>query len=566
MWSLGSYVPVKFWRAALAVVALAVLCGCDLSPRPLPGPPHQVRRVTSPFTPAKPPLTLEAAINRAVDLGPAGSATTVYLSFGLKVRNAADLAALVASGKTISPDEYAARFELDSPSVEQAVAALQAVGLRASWEPGSSVIAADAAAPLAASLLGVGIENYRMPDGTTFYASRDQPKIPTQLVAVADNLSGLDNYRRARAHAVPPGGLTATDLLAFYNIKPLRDAGLDGTGQTIVLPEIDDLPNFNDLNKFANKFGLPPFDSSVLTVKRDPTWGTPEKPQGETVLDLEIIHEIAPKAKLLVYLSAADFAHGDRAFAQMVNDHLGSIISESLGSCEADTPKGHRDTYASIEDQAVALGMSHFIASGDNGAYECGQDQDASGSFPSSLPTVTAVGGTTVFESEQGIYYKEYAWGSPIDESGGGGGYSHFYSLPSYQSHVSQAAGRGFRQIPDVSAAADPMTGFHIIFQGKDGQAGGTSASTPLWAGVVALINQDLKKKGLKEVGFANPALYWMGENSSKLPAKPFHDVTAGNNLFYDAGVGWDFATGWGSMDAVALDAAWVTYKKSGGG
>jgi kumamolisin len=120
--------------------------------------------------------------------------------------------------------------------------------------------------------------------------------------------------------------------------------------------------------------------------------------------------------------------------------------------------------------------------------------------------------------------------------------------------------------VPDVSADADPATGFHIVFEGKDGQAGGTSASTPLWAATVALINQDLKKKGLREVGFANPALYWMGENSSRLPAKPFHDVTTGNNLAYNAGVGWDFATGWGSMDGSALDAAWILYIRGGGG
>jgi kumamolisin len=556
---------VKF-RHGAASIGLILFMASSLAAcvGPTPNPPQQVGRAISQPTSNKPPLTLPAAIKRAVDLGPADTATTVFLSFGLKVRNAPDLAALIAAGKTISPDEYASRFGIDAPSVDHAVATLNAAGFRASWEAGSSVIAADGAAPVAASLLGVGIDNYRMPDGTTFYASLDQPKIPPQVAAVADKVSGLDNYRRTRSRAVPPGGLTATDLLAFYNIKPLRAAGLDGTGQTIVLPEIDDLPNLNDLNKFATKFGLPPYDS-LLTVKRDPNWGTPDKPQGETVLDLEIIHEIAPNAKLVVYLSAADFAHGDRAFAQMVTDHLGSIISESLGSCEADTPSGHRDNYAAIEDRAVALGMSHFVASGDNGAYECGQDQPASGSFPSTLPTVTCVGGTTVFESEQGLYYQEYAWGSPIDESGSGGGASHFYTLPSYQKNVSNAAGHGFRQMPDVSANADPMSGFHIIFQGKDGQAGGTSASTPLWAAVVALINQDLLKKGLKEVGFANPALYWMGDNQSKLSAKPFHDVSAGNNLGYDAVPGWDFATGWGSMDAVALDAAWVTYKKSGG-
>ncbi len=214
----------------------------------------------------------------------------------------------------------------------------------------------------------------------------------------------------------------------------------------------------------------------------------------------------------------------------------------------------------------MALGISHFVASGDNGAYTCGVDQEPAASFPSTLPTVTAVGGTSVFESQQGVYFKEYAWGSPLDQTGSGGGPSRFYAMPTYQQNVARSEGRGLRQVPDVAADGDPSTGFHIIFGGKDGQAGGTSAATPLWAATVALINQDLKQKGMHEVGFANPALYWMGDNSSKLSPKPFHDVTVGNNLGYGAVPGWDFATGWGSMDAAALDAAWIRYIKSGGG
>src|SRR5437867_92749 len=162
-------------------------------------------------------------------------------------------------------------------------------------------------------------------DGTTFYAARDQPRLPPALAAVVTNVSGLDDYRRTRGYAVRPGGLIPTDVLSYYNIKSLRDAGLDGTGQTIMLPEIDDLPNFSDLEKFATKYGLPAF-ASVLTVKRDPSWGTPEKAQGETVLDLEIVHAVAPKAKLVVYLSAPDFGHGDRAFDQLVTVRPGSII------------------------------------------------------------------------------------------------------------------------------------------------------------------------------------------------------------------------------------------------
>jgi kumamolisin len=519
------------------------------------------------FRPApSPPPTLDAAIRHAVDLGPADASTIVSLSFGLNVRDPQRLAQLIASGRTVTPEAYSAQFGPDPTAVQAAVASLQRAGFQASWKPGSSVLAADGPAPLAASLLHVAIDNFRQADGTTFYAALAEPQIPPQLARMASNVSGLDNYRRAHSRAVRRGGLTPTDVLSFYNLKPLRQAGLDGTGQTILLPEIDDLPNFSDLNKFAQEFGLPPFDSSNLIVKRDPSWGTPEKPQGETVLDLEIIHSIAPGAKLVVYLSAPDFGHGDRAFDQMVTDHLGSIISESLGACEPDTPGGHRNTYASIQDRAVAQGMSHFVASGDSGAYTCGEDRGPAGSFPATLPTVTAVGGTTVFESEQGAYYKETAWGGPIEQSGSGGGPSRFYALPAYQKNVSQALGRGNRQVPDVSAAADPATGFHIVFLGKDGQAGGTSASTPLWAATIALINQDLKKKGLREVGFANPALYWMGENSAKLPAKPFHDITTGNNLAYNSTPGWDFATGWGSMDGAALDAAWILYIKGGGG
>ena len=232
---------------------------------------------------------------------------------------------------------------------------------------------------------------------------------------------------------------------------------------------------------------------------------------------------------------------------------------------------GARNVYASIQDRSRALGMSHFVATGDTGAFTCGLDQNPAGSFPSTLPTVTAVGGTTVFESREGVYFKEYAWGSPLDESVGA---DQLHALVhaedaddgGFESTNLEGVAHGLRQVPDVSGDGDPLTGYHILFNGREGQAGGTSASTPLWAATVALINQDLNKKGLREVGFANPALYWMGENSAKLNPKPFHDVVGGNNLGYDAVAGWDFATGWGSMDAVALDAAWIRYIKSGGG
>ena len=517
-----------------AVVAAAAVAfvACQTSPQPQ-------ARATAPRPVPRPSATLAQAIARATDLGAAGASTAVSLDFGLKSASQ------------------------DPAQVMRAVKALDAAGLQASWIPPSSLIAADGPATAAGVLLHVRFETYRSPDGVSFYSALGAPELPAAVAAVATDVSGLDSYRRPHGFAVAPGGLKAPDVLSFYNLKPLRDAGLDGSGQTILFPEVDDL-NTADLEAFASEFGLPPF-GPILTIRRDPSWGTPMKPQGETVLDLEIAHEVAPAAKLVAYLSADDFGHGDRAFDALVTEHLGSIISESLGSCEPDTPAGVRNVYAAIEDRAIAQGMTHFVASGDSGAFTCGQDQDPAASFPSTLPSVTAVGGTTVFESQQGVYFKEYAWGSPIDQSGGGGGASVFYPQPVWQKNEAQFAGHGQRQVPDVAADGDPITGFHIYFAGPDGQIGGTSAATPLWAATVALINEDLKKKGLREAGFANPALYWMGENSAKLNPKPFHDVAAGNNLGFEATSGWDFATGWGSMDGAGLDAAWVRYIKSGG-
>ncbi len=555
---------MKF-RVAAAVLLLPALASsaCGQPPATSTAPP---RAAILNGKPSAPPPSLAEAIRVARDLGPAGPSTEVNLNFTLKTREQARLDALLGAGQTVSAEQYAADFGPDPQLVKAALAQLRQYGFDPAWAVGSQILSVDGPAPNAEALLGVEIDSYRQSDGSTFYAAVDAPRLTGSLGAVVASIAGLDSYRRMRGHAVKPGGLTATDLMDFYNITALRKKNLDGTGQTILFPEIEQLPqsNLNDLNKFATEFGLPPY-GPILTVKQDPKWGKPEAPIGETVLDLEIAHEIAPNAKLVVYLAAPTFAFHNRAFDQLVTDHLGSVISESLGICELDTSPGQRDQLQSLEVRAQAQGMSHFVATGDNGAYECGESEYPAGSFPSTLPNVTAVGGTTLFESKQGTYFQEYAWGSPIDESGTGGGRSQYYPIPDYQQSVQDASGHGFRQVPDIAADADPITGYHIVLGGRDTQAGGTSASTPLWAATIALINQDLKAKGIREVGFANPAIYWMGENRSKFGTPPFHDITSGNNLAYEAGPGWDFATGWGSMDAAALDSAWMTYIKSGG-
>src|ERR1700674_1055742 len=304
----------------IAIVWCVATMSCGA---PQPGNLPKAARKISP-----PPASLPVAIGKSVHLGSAGAGTEVYLTLGLKGRQPERLAALLAAGKTVSSAEYAAEFGPDPSLAQGAVDALLARGFRATWRPGSSLIAADGPAPNADRLLGIDIENYRLADGTTFYATLETARIPTLLAPIVSSVTGLDSYTRLRSYAVRPGGMTPTDVLLFYNLKALRDRGLDGSGQTVVLPEIDDLPNLNDLNQFAAKYGLAPFDG-LVTVKRDPNWGTPMKPVGETVLDLEMIHQIAPKAKMVVYLSAPNFDEGTRALDQLVTDHLGSIISAS---------------------------------------------------------------------------------------------------------------------------------------------------------------------------------------------------------------------------------------------
>jgi kumamolisin len=366
---------------------------------------------------------------------------------------------------------------------------------------------------------------------------------------------------------VRAGGLTPGDVLAFYDIKALRDRGFDGSGETIVLPEIDDLPNQSDLQKYAQLHDLPPFD---VTVKRDSSWGQPEdagKPGYEVTLDLEIAHAIAPGAKLVAYIGGPRQDQNLRLFDQLVRDNLGAVISDSIGACELETGSAVRQAAFDLNDRAVAQGMTHMVASGDLGAYGCGPDQGLGVDFPSALPNVTSVGGTTLFESTSGAYYRETAWGGPISQAGSGGGVSRFYERPDYQAGpgVQNRDSNGKRQVPDVAAVADVLSGWSIVVHGGKAQLGGTSAAAPLWAGVIAIINQALKKKGMRRVGFANPALYWMGQNQAKFQKPPFHDVKDGNNLYYGASQGWDYGTGWGSFDAAALEAAFESYIKQGG-
>ncbi|MGZ4349835.1 MAG: S53 family peptidase, partial [Solirubrobacteraceae bacterium] len=200
-----------------------------------------------------------------------------------------------------------------------------------------------------------------------------------------------------------------------------------------------------------------------------------------------------------------------------------------------------------ILTEAGGLGVTVTVAAGDNGSADAVTDGQQHTDFPASAPHALGCGGTSLQASGATIQ-SETVWNDPGDGATGGG-VSRQFPLPSYQSSAgvpvnvdTQATGRG---VPDVSGNADPQTGYRIRVDGAEQTIGGTSAVAPLWAGLIARLNEKLGSA----LGFAQPVLYPL------LGTASFHDITSGDNGSYSAGPGWDACTGLGSPDGTALAA-----------
>jgi subtilase family serine protease len=511
------------------------------------------------------------AIARGADLGPLPASAPLQLTLGLANRDPAGLDALLASGQHVTPAEYTALFGPDPQAVSHVQSVLNSSGFSASWTPGAALLIASGSVGAADRLFGVRIDQRVGPDGVRFFAPAHAPAIPASLQPAVNGFSGLDNYPRLSPRAVRSVfGLTPSDAMDFYDMTSLRNAGLDGAGITVVFIEID---RFDPamLDEFAAKF-TPGAPFNVEVHSDSAHWGDPMTEKGETDMDLEIVHALAPRAKEVVYYAAPD----DRLYvaeqALFAAYPQGAVESKSLGQCE---PSEGRASLKVIDDAtkaAAAQGWSIFVASGDAGAFTCtpsGDPNTLAVSGDAAVDNVTAVGGTTAMLSATGGYYKEAAWGEPISQWGSGGGLSMFFERPGWQAGpgVANQYSNGMRQVPDVSGNADPLSGWDIFSNGMEQPGGGTSASAPFWAACAALIDQNLSKKGLPLIGFANPALYRFTQGAPGLPAPALHDVSTGTNLYYPATQGWDYSTGLGTPDVAALadDFDWYEGKIKAG-
>jgi hypothetical protein len=285
-------------------------------------------------------------------------------------------------------------------------------------------------------------------------------------------------------------------------------------------------------------------------------------------LDIEVAHAIAPGATVVVYETAnGSTAAMNDAYSRMVTD--GSRVnSTSWGLCEADQGLSETQTLHGIFQQAAAQGLAFFAASGDSGAYDCYTPSNPNLALavdsPASDQYVTGAGGTSLALNANGNYQGESAWGKsgPPTPQGSGGGNSIYLAQPSWQSGVHQTANTAnARQVPDVALDADPQTGYSIYSVNSQGVPGwlrvaGTSAAAPAWAGFAAIYDEYACSQGVAGLGNPNPQLY---AASGSATFQPFNDITTGNSgsaAFWPAKVGWDYATGLGSLRAADMAQA----------
>jgi len=405
---------------------------------------------------------------------------------------------------------------------------------------------------------GTELRRYEHESGT-YRCRTGSLTIPADLDGVIEGVFGLDNRPQTKAHfrlhkqrpSVHPHAVSVS-------YSPLQVAkaygfpsGATGTGQCIAVIELGGGYGTSDLSSFFNNLGIPSPKVTAVSVdggQNSPT-GDPSGPDGEVELDIEVAGAIAPAAQIAAYFAPNTEQGFIDAVTTAVHDAKlkPSIISISWGGPENSWTEQSRNALNTACQDAATMGVSVLAASGDNGASDGTTAPTVD--FPAASPYVVGCGGTKLTISGTSIG-AEVAWNElSANEGATGGGVSEVFALPSYQKSADvPKAPNGFvgRGVPDVAGDADPETGYSVVVDGQQQVIGGTSAVAPLWAGLLALINQALGKN----VGYVNPLLY----AASIEPT--FHDITSGGNGQYSATKGWDACTGLGSPNGAALLAA----------
>ncbi|MGH9734282.1 MAG: S53 family peptidase [Candidatus Acidiferrales bacterium] len=506
-----------------------------------------------------------AALPGAQDVGPADPNEQIDVTVYVRPPSTKTPSADEIGATPISEREYLTReqFARTHSASEQDIAKVRAFAA----DHGLQVTSVNAAARQVklrgtvggfAAAFGTTMRHCKHSSGT-FRVRTGNLTAPSDVAPVIEAVLGLDNRPQAKAHfrlrKARPIEQAQAAAVSYSPVQVAQGydfpANVDGSGQCIGIIELGGGYNTADLNSFFGNLGITPPQVTSVSVdgaSNSPT-GDPSGADGEVELDIEVAGSIAQGAQIAVYFAPNTDQGFIDAIASAVHDttRKPSIISISWGGPENSWTAQSRNALNSACQDAATMGVTVLAASGDDGADDGTSSPVVD--FPASSPYVIGCGGTKLALSG-GSIKSEQAWNElSANEGATGGGVSEVFALPSYQQSASvPAAPNGFagRGVPDVAGDADPESGYNVVVDGQQTVIGGTSAVAPLWAGLLARINQALGKN----VGYVNPLLYAANAEET------FRDITSGSNGDYSAGPGWDACTGLGSPDGSALLSA----------
>jgi subtilase family serine protease len=495
----------------------------------------------------------------------------------------------------LTPTQFGARFGASASEVATIAAWLASHGFTVDEIPaGNRQIVFSGTAAQVSDAFHTEIHHYLV-NGVSHIANARDPEIPAALSGVVSGIVSLHDFRRQSAihsrtalgaHPEDTSGgghyLLPADWAAIYDLNSLYKAGTTGSGASIAIVGRSNI-NLTDVAAFRSQSGLPANNPAITLVNTNP--GLVAGDQDESTLDVEWAGAVAPAAtvKFVVAASTATSDGVDLSAQYIVNHNTAQVMSTSYGSCEADMGTAENAFYNSLWQQAASEGISAFVSAGDSGAAGCysGSATSASGTGVNGLcssPYSTCVGGTEFNEGSNPAQYwsasngasgesalgyiPEKVWNESASNGGSGlwasgGGVSLVYTQPAWQKNVAgTAAANGMRAVPDVAVTAASHDGYIVVLDGSQYIFAGTSAASPSFAGVMALVVQS--KKGVGQ-GNANPALYALLDAAKN----PFHATPSGNNSvpgvtgFTASGASYNLSTGLGSVDGAVLVSAW---------
>jgi subtilase family serine protease len=557
-----------------------------------------------------PPVT-----KRLTPTGRLDSRTRLDLAIGLPLRNREQLTNLLQElyqpgnpnfRHFLTPDQFAATFGPSQEDYQKVIDFAKSHGLIVKrTHSNRTLLDVEGSVADIEKAFHVHMLVYKHPVETrSFFAPDAEPSLDLATPVLA--ISGLDNYAKPRPRLHLPrtslrpmvrplggggsggggGGGGYTGPFEGYDFRNAYAAGVsqDGAGQTVGLFELFAFSQ-QDIQDYEDECGIYPY-VNVQPVLIDGASGDDSNVDWidypgyldyafEVTGDIEMAISMAPGlSSVLVYegptpLDLPPLGTNyiqDASTTAQINDVLNRMATDDLAK-QLSCSYGFDINLSTVQifQQYAAQGQSFFLASGDAGAYSAAVDE------PADDPNITIVGGTTLTtasSSEGGPWSSETAWLTPagyddfgdyLPEEATGGGVSLTYTIPPWQQGISMTANQGSttkRNLPDVSLVANNINlvwGNDFIGESFDWTEAGTSLATPLWAGFMALVNQQAAANGQPPIGFANPALYAIGKSITNYQAC-FNDITTGCNTNnssptkYYATAGYDLCTGWGTM------------------